>query len=167
MESRWHVLDRKYTVADCKCNEYVTVNFQSTMDTLSEDRCSGGFQRNGRPRSTNGCDDRLVVKQALRNRRKSAELQQYLRRVRRGRLMSLRRRSEIEFTRVSLGHGVRNLYCCVKLGAVDQVLHGVHSGDVRTSISGLILCSVTNIGLPYCTGRRRVLRRAGERYTDR
>lgn len=125
------------------------------------------LHRSGRPRSTNRRDDRLVVNQALRNRSlTSTDLQQYLRRVsgvtvstqtirNRIHMGGLRaRRPQIVLPLTARHRRARFAWCTQhRRWNINQWSHVMFSDESRFT-------------LDFLDGRRRVWRRAGERFTD-
>ena len=125
------------------------------------------MQRSGRPRSTSHRDDRLVVNQALRNRSlTSTELQQYLRRVpvvtvsrqtirNRVHVGGLSARRPQVVLPFKARHCRARLTWCTQLRRwnINQWSHVMFSDESRFT-------------LDFLDRRRKVWRRAGERYTD-
>ena len=125
------------------------------------------MKRSGRPRSTSRRDDRLVVNQALRNRSlTSTDLQQYLRRVR-GATVSMQtirncvhvgglrtRRPQVVLLLKARHRRARLAWCTQRRRwIINQWSHVMFSDESRFT-------------LDFLDRRRRVLHRAGERYTD-
>lgn len=125
------------------------------------------LQRSGRPKSTNGRDDRLVVNQALRNRRLTAtDLQQYLRGVRgvnvsRQTIRNRLHAGELTARRPQVVLPLKARHRRARMAWCTQ-----HRRWNINQWSNVMFSDESRFNLDFRDGRRRVWRRRGERFTD-